>query len=430
MMKHYQCDGTDHALTRRRMLGLMGGAAAGGALGLGHLLAQDNARRLKAGEKQVLFIWLDGGMSQLESWDPKPNTDFGGPFRAIPTSVPGVHVSELLEHTAKRMHKLAVVRSMSTKDENHSTGVPRMLRGDPTNRGVDYPYLGSAVAKLLGPRDNGLPPYVWVKPYSSGFIPQHAGFLGAQYGALALGDGKPPIHVHRPESLAESEAQARDALRLKANARFRQGRVDSEVDAYEQSYDLAHKLMRQKHLFDDSTIPRADVERYGRHPLGRHLLQARRLIEAGVMFVQVTSYHWDTHGDNFRMHRDLVPQIDRPFAAIIDDLDDRGLLDHVVVVLMSEFGRTPKINQRWGRDHWPEAWSLALAGAGIKRGVVAGKTTPDGAFVDESPYDVGHLFHTIFRAVGIDPQQTEYMNNGQPLPVVREGCGPIKEVMA
>ncbi len=405
---------------------MMAGAAAGGAAGMGGLLG----RALQARGRQVLFIWLDGGMSQLESWDPKPGSDFGGPFRAIPTSVPGVHVSELLEHTARRMHKLAVVRSMSTKDENHSTGVPRMLRGDPANRGVDYPYLGSAVSKLLGPRENGLPPYVWVKPYSSGFIPQHAGFLGAKHGALALGDGKPPIHVHRPGAIGEAVAESREALRLKANERFREGRADSEVDAYEYSYELAHKLMREKRLFDDSTVPRKDVERYGPHPLGRHLLQARRLVEAGVMFVQVTSYHWDTHGDNFRMHRELVPQIDRPFAALIDDLDERGLLENVVVVLMSEFGRTPKINQRWGRDHWPEAWSLAMAGAGIRRGVVAGRTTADGAFVDESPYDAGHLFHTIFRAVGVDPEKTEYDNYGQPLPIVREGCGPIKEVLA
>jgi uncharacterized protein (DUF1501 family) len=173
-----------------------------------------------------------------------------------------------------------------------------------------------------------------------------------------------------------------------------------------------------------------DAERYGTHPLGRHLLQARRLLEAGVQFVKVTSYHWDTHGDNFNMHQALVPQIDRPFAAILDDLHDRGMLDNVLVVLMSEFGRTPKINQRLGRDHWPEAWSLALAGCGIKRGVVTGKTTANGAFVDGSGYDVGHLFHTIFRAIGIDPAKTEYDNQGQPLPIAHDDCSPIREILA
>jgi len=410
------------------MLGTLAGAAT--ACGLGQLLQPAVAEELKSQQKQVIFLWLDGGISQLESWDPKPGTVFGGPFRAIPTSVPGVHVSELLPHSAQRMHKLAVVRSMSTKDENHSTGVPRILRGDPKNRGVDYPYLGSALSKLLPPPENNLPPYIWVKPGRGGFIWQHAGFLGARYGALALGEGKPPIHIHRPETISDATDEARNALRIGMNKRFRQRRRDSEIDAYESSYDMALKLMQRKDLFDDSRLSAADIERYGTHPLGRHILQARRLIEAGVQFVQVTSYHWDTHGDNFNMHLDLVPQIDRPFAALIDDLEERGMLDNVMVVLMSEFGRTPKINQRIGRDHWPEAWSLAMAGCGLKRGVVTGKTTNDGAWVDSTPYDVGHLFHTIFTALGVDPHFTEYMNNGQPLPIAHEDCEAIREIMA
>jgi uncharacterized protein (DUF1501 family) len=130
------------------------------------------------------------------------------------------------------------------------------------------------------------------------------------------------------------------------------------------------------------------------------------------------------------MHLALVPQIDRPFAALIDDLDERGLLENVLVILMSEFGRTPKINQRIGRDHWPEAWSLALAGAGIKPGVVVGQTTADGAWCDDSQYDVGHLFHTIYRAVGIDPVHTEYMNHGQPLPIAHTDCSAIQPLLA
>jgi len=427
MNAHYDCGGHEHGLSRRRMLGLLAGGAAGIA-GLGGLLPTASAQRSK--QKQVLMIWLDGGMSQLESWDPKPGTDFGGPFKAIPTSVPGVHVSELLPHTAKRMHKLAVVRSMCTKDESHSLGVPRMLRGDPVNRGVDYPYIGSAVAKLMGEPQNGLPPYFWIKPGSSGFITQHAGFLGPQYGALALGDGKPPVHIHRAAGVTEEADKARNELREKANERFRAGRPDSEVEAYESSYDVAEKLMKRKELFETSKLPKKDLERYGTHALGRHLLQARTLVEAGVLFTQVTSYHWDTHCDNFDMHEQLMPQIDRPFAALIDDLDERGLLENVLVVLMSEFGRTPKINGRWGRDHWPEAWSLALAGCGVKKGVVVGKTSPDGGFVDESPYDVGHLFHTVYRAVGIDPDKAFFKNNGQMLAIAREEMGPIKEVLA
>ncbi|HYE99237.1 MAG TPA: DUF1501 domain-containing protein [Planctomycetota bacterium] len=416
----YACGGHDHRLSRRTMLGLMGGLA------LGRLAPA--APRSRA--RQVLLIWLDGGLSQLESWDPKPQSPYGGPFRAIPTSADGIQVCELWPHTAKRMHRLALVRSMKTQDDSHSMGVPRMLRGDPVSRGVPYPYLGSAMAKFL-PREasNDLPPYVWIKPRSGGFIWQHAGFLGPQFGALALGDGKPPATVHRPEEIGDARDAERQALRKAANERFKAERLGSEVDAYESSYDVACRLMARKKVFTEAP-DRKDAERYGTHPLGRHLLQARALLEAGVSFVKVTSYHWDTHCDNFRMHQDMVPQVDRPFAALIDDLHDRGLLENVVVVLMSEFGRTPKINARWGRDHWPSAWSIALAGAGLKKGVAVGKTSPDGSWVDESPYDVGHLFHTVFRAAGLDPDKLHYVNNGQPLPVLREDMGAIKEVLA
>jgi uncharacterized protein (DUF1501 family) len=417
----YSCGGHDHGISRRQMLGLLAGAAGG-------ILAPSVARALQSKQRQVLMIWLDGGMSQLESWDPKPGTDHGGPFRAIPTSVPGVQVSELMPHTAKRVHKLAVIRSMATKDNSHSIGVGRMHRGDPVNRGVEYPYLGSAIAKLMDKGESGLPPYVWIKPGSSGFVAQHGGFLGGRYGALALGDGRPPTHLQQGVE-AELET-ARQELRRAADARYKAGRGEADVDAWEGCYDSALKLMKRKELFDEGAVSRQDRERYGTHPLGRHLLQARRLLEAGVLYTQVTSYHWDTHADNFAMHQELMPQIDKPYAALIDDLDTRGMLDNVVVILMAEFGRTPKINQRWGRDHWPEAWSIALAGAGIKRGVVVGKTSPDGAYVDESPFDAGHLFHTVFRAVGINPEQTVYQHNGQALAIAREDMEPMKGVLA
>jgi len=428
-MSQHQCIAAQHDWSRRQVLGALAGGAVTGTVGLANLLEPAIAEEIRKQQRQVLFIWLDGGMSQLESWDPKPNTEFGGPFRAIPTSVPGVHFSELVPETAKRMDKLAVIRTMSTKDENHSTGVPRVQRGDPKNRGVTYPFLGSALAKLRPP-ENNLPPYVWIKPGRGGFIWQDAGFLGAKYGALALGEGKPPVHIHRSKSISDETDDARQQLRRNINSRYRQRRRSSDIDAYESSYDMALQLMQRRDLFDDSLLSPKDVERYGTHPLGRHLLQARRLLEAGVQFVKVNSYHWDTHGDNFNMHLDLVPQIDRPFAAIIDDLGERGMLDNVLVVLMSEFGRTPKINSRVGRDHWPEAWSLVLAGCGIKRGVVVGKTTPNGAWCDADEYDIGHLFHTVFHCLGIDAAETEYLNNGQPLPIAHDDCRPIREVMA
>ena len=426
-MNHpYECHGADHELSRRQMLGALAGTATG--VGSAGLLSPVVADELKKQQKRVLLIWLDGGISQLESWDPKPATEFGGPFAAIPTSLPGVHISELMPNTAKQMHRLAVVRSMSTKDENHSSGVPRILRGDPKNRGVTYPYLGSAMAKLKGDPHSELPNYIWVKPGSGGFIWQHAGFLGAKYGALALGDGRPPIHINRPSEVTESRDQARNDIRKKLNARFRSGRRDAEIEAYDYSFQMAEKLIRRKELFAEFSPQ--ELERYGNHPLGRHILQSKRLIEAGVLFVQCHSYHWDTHGDNFNMHLDMVPQIDQPFAALIEDWHESGMLDNTLVLLMSEFGRTPKINQRLGRDHWPEAWSLAMSGCGIKRGIVHGKTTPNGAWVDGTEYDIGHVFHTVFQAMGVDPFATEYHNNGQPLPIAHDDYDAISELLA
>ncbi len=423
------CKPWEHQLSRRRLLGGLAGGAAG-ALGLGAFLRPATAEVLKKKQRQVIFIWLDGGMSQLESWDPKPNTRFGGPFRAIPTSVPGLHISELMPRMAKRMHQVGLVRSVVTQDNSHSAGVARIQRGDPKNRGVTYPFLGSAMAKLLGAGESGLPPYVWVKPGSSGFIDKDAGFLGAQYGALALGDGKPPENLLRHESIEPQDAQDRYELRALANQRFGQRRRPQANDANGYVYDMAAALMRRQDLFDESTIGDKEWDRYGRTEFGRHMLLGRRMAEAGVTFTKINSYGWDTHGDNFVGHQNLMPKVDQALAAMIDDLHERGMFDHTLLVIMSEFGRTPRINGHIGRDHWPEAWSVMTAGCGIQPGAVVGKTNEEGTWVTTEEHDVGHLFHTWFRAVGVNPEQTEYDNGGQPLPIAHEGCHAIRELLS
>jgi uncharacterized protein (DUF1501 family) len=164
--------------------------------------------------------------------------------------------------------------------------------------------------------------------------------------------------------------------------------------------------------------------------LGRYLLMARRLIESGVRFVKVNSYHWDSHGDHFNASQSLIPQFDQPFAALIEDLSDRGMLDNVLLIAISEFGRTPRINSHVGRDHWPEAWSVAMCGSGLKRGIAHGKTNALGTFVEGDEVDIGHLFHTWFRALGVPQNEMEYDNGGQPLPVAHDDCAPISEVLA
>lgn len=419
------CTPGEHRVTRRKFLG-----ASAGAVGLGALVNPAVAEELKKQRRQVLFVWLDGGMSQLESWDPKPNTPFGGPFRSVQTSVPGVRISELLPRCAKQMHRLALVRSVSTQDNSHSAGVDRIQRGDPKNRGVTYPYFGSAVAKLVGAGDSGLPPYVWVKPMSGGFIYKHAGFLGPKFGALALGDGKPPENLLRPKDLSAEDDDERNELRKLLDKEYAANRRPELTEANTHAFEMAAQLQKKIELFDLSKLPQKDQDRYGSHDLGRHLLLARRLLEAGVTFVKVTSYGWDTHGDHFNGAASLHPKFDKPFAAMLEDLADRGMLDNVLVIACAEFGRTPRINGHIGRDHWPEAWSVAMAGRGIKRGVVAGRTNETGTDVATDPVDVGGLFHTWFRALGVNPEEVQYRNAGQPLPIAHEDMKPVREVLA
>lgn len=428
MPQQSRCKPWEHGVSRRQMLGAMGGIAAGA--GLGGLAQAAFAEELAANEKQVLLVWLDGGMSQLESWDPKPNTRYGGPYRSIATSVSGVRISELMPCTAPLMHHLSLVRTMKTEDPNHSSGVPKILRGHPKNRGVTYPYLGSAVAKLLGSTSSGLPPYVWVKPGNGGFIPKHAGFLGARYGALAIGGGKPPENLVRPDGVSDSDHAARNDLRRRLNERFANRRRSENSQANSFVYDLADKLMQHSDLFDASRLNPKDRQRYGDSEIGENMLLARGLLEAGVRMVHVQSYGWDTHGDNFNAHATRVPRFDKAFAAMLSDLHDRSMLDRVLVICMAEFGRTPRINGSLGRDHWNIAWSLAMGGAGIKPGVVVGETNEEGTDVKTQPYDIGHLFHTWYAALGIDSKTAEYHNGEQPLPIAHDDYEPIRELLA
>ena len=422
------CKPWEHTTSRRQFLGASAGALAFGALG--GLVSPQAAEALRKKEKQVLFVWLDGGMSQLESWDPKPNTEFGGPFRTIKTTVPGTHFSELMPQSAKQAHRLCIVRNLCTKDNAHSSGVARIQRGDPKNRGVAYPYFGSAIAKLMGPTASKLPPYVWVKPGSGGFKTEDAGFLGPKYGSLAFGDGKPPEDLLRPAALTADEDDERNELREMLNQRYAAQRRPAFTEASSYVFDTARELMKRAEIFDTSKMAAKELDRYGRTGIGQHMLIARNMLEAGVRFVKVNSYGWDTHGDNFNAHASLVPKFDRAFAAIVEDLAVSGLLEQTLVIAMSEFGRTPRINGHVGRDHWPEAWSIAMAGCGLKAGAVVGATNDKGTFVKDAGHDIGAVFHTWFNALGIDSKKVEYNNNSQPLPLAHDDMAPIKEALA
>jgi uncharacterized protein (DUF1501 family) len=425
----YACNSPEHHISRRRFLAGVT-AGAGGFLGFSAFAQPAAARALQSAQKRVLLIFLHGGVSQLETWDPKPGTDTGGPFRAIPTSVPGTHVCELLPHTARQMHRLALIRGINTAEDDHAKGAHLMMTGRREEPAMAYPHLGSTVAKLLAPEDSPVPGYVHISQGGAGgFNRSEAAYLGPKYASVVLGDGKPPVNLVRPQDLTDDADQRRNDLRARQDQRFAQRHGSADTEAYVQSYAQAAQLMTQRHLFDVSAEPAAVADRYGRHDFGRHCLLARRLLEHGVTFVKVMHTNYDTHHENFDFHIERMGEFDRTFATLMDDLGDRGLLETTLVVVMSEFGRTPKINRNFGRDHWSKAWSIALGGCGIHAGAVVGKTNANGTAVTDREVNQNHLFHTYFRALGLNPDKKFYAN-ARPIPVADPAGSAITEILA
>jgi hypothetical protein len=425
----YACGSAEHEISRRNFLAGMAGGTLG-ALTLGSFTRPAFARELDKAQKRVLMVWLHGGSSQLETWDPKPGTSTGGPFQAIPTSVPGIHICELLPYTAKLMHRLALVRGLNTAEDDHGKGAYIMHTGRRQEPAMKWPHLGSVCAKLLGDGDNPLPGYIHIRPRGNGGVnSEDAAFLGPRYASVTLSDGHAPANLDRPPTLSEIADQQRHAFRAHANERFQRSRRTAQTEAYTHSYDQAAQLMRRRDLFDIAKEPPRVVDRYGRHDFGRHCLMARRLLEGGATFVKVAHSNYDTHHENFDFHIEQLGEFDRPFATLLDDLHDRGLLDSTLVIVMSEFGRTPRINRNYGRDHWSRAWSIALAGSGIKGGVVSGKTNAEGTAVTDRQVNGGHLFHTYLRALGFDSKKNFYVEQ-RPIPIADPKASPIKEVLA
>ncbi|MCC6510717.1 MAG: DUF1501 domain-containing protein [Pirellulaceae bacterium] len=429
----YACESMEHTVGRRAFLSsLMAGSLAGSlgvAAGLGGAMLGQSAvaSQFKAGNKRVLNIFLHGGVSQLESWDPKPNTDTGGPFRAIPTTVPGMHICELLPHTAKQMHHLSLIRSLDTKNGDHGRGHVEMTTGRKQMPGTDYPHLGAVSAKLLSPENFSLPGHILIR--GAGSSNHKAAYLGPKYSSVTMEDGQPPQFTKRPESLTSQADLARNALRERMNDRFAGKRRTADTDAYAYSYEQALDLLAQRDVFDTSKESTKDQERYGQSEFGRHCLLARRLLEHNVPFVQVNHSNYDTHHENFDFHIEQLGEFDLPFATLISDLAERGLLQDTLVCVMSEFGRTPKINSRYGRDHWGTAWSVLLGGCGIQPGAIIGKTNDNGTQVVDRVVDHGHVFHTILQAVKVD-STGEFTIGSRKFPIADPAKEPIKELLA
>lgn len=427
------CGSFDHQVSRRRFLG----AAAATGVGLfsdmtrlDALAESAVASDLKKNQKRVILLWLAGGASQLETWDPKPGTPTGGPFRAIQTAVAGTHISELMPQMAKRMKDTCIIRSLNTRNGDHGGGAKLMNRGRMDESGVKYPDLGAVIAREMGRADSKVPDYVTFYTQTEGRISGDPGFLGSRYAPMELTTSMKPENIKKLDGIDELDHQQRADLRELLAKRFAQGRPNSAiVGSHNEAYQRVRGLMASEKLFDITQEPANVREKYGKSQFGEQCLIARRLVEAGVPFVRVARAWWDSHGQNFETHQEMVPELDHVMATLIDDLKERGLLQDTLVITLAEFGRTPSINASLGRDHFASAWSCSLTGAGIKGGACYGKTDANGNKVVEGEVNAAKLFATIYSALGINPHKN-YHIGARPVPLVDAGTEVIKEVLA
>jgi hypothetical protein len=393
-------------------------------------------------KRACIVLWMSGGPSQTDTFDPKPEHANGGPFKAISTAAPGVKIGEHLPLVAAQMQHLAVLRSMATKDGDHGRATLHLRTGNLPQGAIEFPVFGSLVAKEKMQADADLPGYVSITPRGFGGAAVSAGFLGPQYAPLVVGGdgdvyggdsgGLRVENLGLPRRVTQQRAEERRGLLDDLEADFLASRPGTATQSHQSAYQRAARLMRDSaaRAFDLSDENARLRDRYGRNRFGQGCLLARRLVERGVPFVEVTLGGWDTHDNNFAQVKSLCQTLDPAWATLMADLKDRGLLDTTTVVWMGEFGRTPGINPRNGRDHFPNAWSVVLGGGGIMGGQTVGKTTKDGMAVDERPVAVTDLLATICLALGIDPKKQNMSNVSRPIRIVDQAAKPVKEVLA
>jgi hypothetical protein len=399
-------------VTRRRFL-----AGAGALAGLGWTNPLQAAAALRRKGRACILLWMAGGPSQFETFDPKPGTDTQGPTRAIATSVPGIHVAEHWPRTATVMKELALIRSMTSSEGNHGRATYLLHTSYPPSGGISHPGLGAQVAQELGRPDFDLPLFVSISGQSVG-----SSFLGVKYAPfIVTNPDTPPDNL--PTPVPDARLRRRLGLLRELEAPQLNGPAGALVRDHQALYEqtAAMVLSRRTRAFSLDREPEALRDQYGRSAFGQGCLMARRLIEAGVPFVEVQSSGWDTHDKELpRLHK-LIPPVDRATAALVADLKTRGLLENTLLIWMGEFGRMPRINLTAGRDHYPQAFNLFLAGAGVKGGRVIGATDKRGVEVTQRPVRVPDLFCTFCQALGIDPRKEKDSDVGRPVKIVEKG---------
>jgi hypothetical protein len=435
-----------HRFSRRQMLklaaaGFAAGSSSGWLESLAAVAADDPQRK-----RSCILLWMNGGPSTIDMWDLKPGHANGGPYQEIATSVPGVKIGEHLPKIAQRVQHLAILRSMSTREADHGRATYLMRTGYLPGSPIHYPSIGALISKELERPGAEIPGFVsigtnrFVSPEAFG-----SGFLGPQYAPLLVGENaggngqRPDLdrilqvqNLRRPGDVDTERGDARVRLLEQAEEDFVRSRPGVASEGHRTAYRRAVTLMSSSAMraFSLEEEPAKLRDAYGRNLFGQSCLLARRLVERSVPFIEVNLENWDTHQQNFDAVRNLDAVLDAGFAALLDDLKQRGLLDTTLIVWMGEFGRTPKINNQQGRDHWATSWATVLAGGGIKGGSVVGKTSADGMEVTERPIAVADLLATVGLALDIDIRAQNRSNVERPIRFVNPSAQPVKEVLS
>jgi hypothetical protein len=409
--------------------------------------------------RSCILLWMNGGPSQMDTFDLKPGHANGGPFRAIPTTAPGVRISEHLPRVARNMQDLALIRAMASREADHGRATYQMRTGYLPGGPVNYPTLGSVMSKELGDEHAELPNFVSIAPYTF-FSPAayEPGFLGPRYAPLVLGADQQALlpipgaqqanyedslrvqDLDLPHGVPTSRANARFHLLEEMESEFAQQRTGGPSESRRSAYQQAVTLMRSEatRAFNLDEEPAALRDRYGRTLFGQGCLLARRLIERGVPFVEVSLatvgnvlLGWDTHLNNFDAVQRLSAVLDPAWATLMEDLRDRGMLESTLIIWMGEFGRTPRINGQGGRDHWANAWTTVLGGGGIRGGQAFGRTSADGTTIEsDRPVNTQDFLATIASALGVDGQRQNLSNVGRPIRIIDPAARRIPELLS
>lgn len=424
---------SDHVLSRRNLLTI--GAVGGLGLTLTDFFRikkaqaeQVNFESHEGTAKSVIYIFLPGGMAQQESFDPKPYSplEYRGSFASIPTALTGERISQAFPKTAKILDKLTLIRSMTHGEAAHERGVHNMYTGYRPSPALQYPSIGSVVSHELGPR-NHLPPYVLVPGQTNPY--QGTGYLSTSFSGFSLGADPAAKDfkvrdLELPSGVTMERFNKRRKLLDVVNGHFREQEESVAIDSLDTFYQRAYSMINSEKArlaFDISKEPKAMRAAYGQNQAGQRMLLARRLVEAGVRFVTLTYGGWDHHNKIDSNFKKMAPSLDQAYAALINDLDQRGLLDSTLVCLCSEFGRSPKINQTAGRDHWPKVFSSILAGGGTQRGLVFGKSNAIASEPEDSPVSAADWAKTIYHCIGINAEKELMAPGARPVEIVDGG---------